>query len=88
MEFGSFPFDIHVCNFKVHSLEGVSTNTTFRYEVNTPGIAWKTQTILEYNVAFNTLSSEGIAITTINPNLMNSVTHQAPILMLKSSFLF
>ncbi len=54
MEFDSFPFDVHVCNFKVHSLEDPDTTLKFMYEPNTTGVAWKTQTILEHQVRQNT----------------------------------
>ncbi len=50
MEFDAFPFDVHVCNFKVHSLEDQDNSLIFQYEPNTSGIAWKTQTILEHQV--------------------------------------
>ncbi len=50
MEFDTFPFDVHVCNFKVHSLDDPETQLMFEYEANTTGVAWKTQTILEQHV--------------------------------------
>lgn len=37
MEFDSFPFDVHVCNLKVHSLEDPNTTLKFEYEAETKG---------------------------------------------------
>lgn len=48
MEFDTFPFDVHDCNFKVQSLENPDTSLAFAYEPDTAGVSWKTQTILEH----------------------------------------
>ena len=34
MEFSTFPFDAHICNFKVHSLEDPNATLQFRYDSN------------------------------------------------------
>ena len=43
MQFNAFPFDVHVCNFRVQSLEHPASALHFEYEPNTTGISWKTQ---------------------------------------------
>ena len=58
MEFSTFPFDAHICNFKVHSLEDPNATLQFRNDPETKGVAWKTQTILEHRVRFDVLDKD------------------------------
>jgi hypothetical protein len=55
MQFDAFPFDMHDCIFRVQSLETPDTALKFRYQPETAGIIWKTQTILEHRVTFKKL---------------------------------
>ena len=55
MQFESFPFDVHDCDFRVQSLETPSSALSFSFVPSTAGIIWKTQTILEHSVSFDKL---------------------------------
>ena len=55
MQFESFPFDVHDCDFRVQSLETPSSALSFSFVPSTAGIIWKTQTILEHSVSFEKL---------------------------------
>ena len=58
MRFDGFPFDVHVCDFKVYSPENPADRVKFEYNPGGSGIAWRTQTVLEHRVAFLPLTPD------------------------------
>ena len=69
MQFESFPFDVHDCDFRVQSLETPSSALRFRFIPDTAGIIWKTQTILEHSVSFEKLQEVSLFCLVLSFNL-------------------